>query len=40
MAARRLGHTYVGTEQLLLGLLAVPEALAMRAQSSQESVTS
>jgi hypothetical protein len=30
-AARRLGHTYVGTEHLLLGLLAIPEGLAARA---------
>ncbi len=28
--ARRLGHDYVGTEHLLLGLLAVPECLAAR----------
>jgi hypothetical protein len=30
VAARRLGHTYVGTEHLLLGLLAVPEGLAAK----------
>ncbi|HJR24839.1 MAG TPA: Clp protease N-terminal domain-containing protein [Acidimicrobiales bacterium] len=28
--ARRLQHTYVGTEHLLLGLLAVPEGLAAK----------
>jgi hypothetical protein len=28
--ARRLGHTYVGTEHLLLGILAVPECVAAR----------
>ena len=28
--ARRLEHTYVGTEHLLLGLLAVPESLAAK----------
>ncbi len=28
--ARRLEHTYVGTEHLLLGLLAVPECLAAK----------
>ena len=29
-AARKLGHTYVGTEHLLLGLFATPDALAAK----------
>ena len=29
-AARRLGHGYVGTEHLLLGILAVPECIAAK----------
>ncbi|MGQ0805623.1 MAG: Clp protease N-terminal domain-containing protein [Actinomycetota bacterium] len=29
-AAQRLGHNYIGTEHLLLGLFAVPEGLAAR----------
>ena len=30
IAARKLGHTYVGTEHLLLGLFATPDALAAK----------
>ena len=29
-AARKLGHTYIGTEHLLLGLFATPDALAAK----------
>jgi hypothetical protein len=38
--ARRLQHTYVGTEHLLLGLLAVPECLAARVLSEAGITTS
>jgi ATP-dependent Clp protease ATP-binding subunit ClpC len=34
--ARTLGHNYIGTEHMLLGLLSEPEGLAARALSSLE----
>jgi hypothetical protein len=37
--ARRLGHDYVGTEHLLLGLLAVPEGIAARVLVEQAITT-
>jgi hypothetical protein len=38
--ARRLGHTYVGTEHLLLGLLTVPECVAAVILAEQGITTS
>lgn len=34
-AAREMGHTYVGTEHILLGLLAVEESIASRILTSR-----